>query len=261
MAEWNNNGRGGKDQQKALPPETIPKKVPENYVDEAERIMRSLKNSGTTITTSKIRSLLSLVTDIYNKENTSTEDKKTTNERGTELFPLSFTTVLHSGAGVDVWAEIQSWKALVTKVNYFYLGGKKLGPKLQLRKVAVSNTKVDGKGRLLLATLSFTFKEYDPATTSVKVSTTALNVKASTASKSVKKTTNTAAKKATKKTIKVGDYVKPTGSRYATGQKIPNWVKQRKHRVSQIKSSQNKVLLGHPNGINSWVYLSEVTLA
>lgn len=88
-----------------------------------------------------------------------------------------------------------------------------------------------------------------------------LNVKASTASKSVKKTTNTAAKKATKKTIKVGDYVKPTGSRYATGQKIPNWVKQRKHRVSQIKSSQNKVLLGHPNGINSWVYLSEVTLA
>ena len=151
-------------------------------------------------------------------ENTSTEDKKTTNERGTE-------------------------------------------PKLQLRKVAVSNTKVDGKGRLLLATLSFTFKEYDPATTSVKVSTTALNVKASTASKSVKKTTNTAAKKAAKKTIKVGDYVKPTGSRYATGQKIPNWVKQRKHRVSQIKSSQNKVLLGHPNGINSWVYLSEVTLA
>lgn len=194
-------------------------------------------------------------------ENTSTEDKKTTNERGTELFPLSFTTVLHSGAGVDVWAEIQSWKALVTKVNYFYLGGKKLGPKLQLRKVAVSNTKVDGKGRLLLATLSFTFKEYDPATTSVKVSTTALNVKASTASKSVKKTTNTAAKKAKKKTIKVGDYVKPTGSRYATGQKIPSWVKQRKHRVSQIKSSQNKVLLGHPNGINSWVYLSEVTLA
>lgn len=75
MAEQNSNSRGGKDQQKALPPETIPKKVPENYVDEAERIMRSLKNSGTTITTSKIRSLLSLVTDIYNKENTSTEDK------------------------------------------------------------------------------------------------------------------------------------------------------------------------------------------
>ena len=75
MAEWNNNSRDGKDPQKALPPETIPRKVPENYVDEAERIMRSLKNSGTTITTSKIRNLLSLVTDIYNDESIRTEDK------------------------------------------------------------------------------------------------------------------------------------------------------------------------------------------
>ena len=75
MAEWNNNSRGGKDPQKALPPETIPKKVPENYVDEAERIMRALINSGTTVTTSKIRNLLSLVTDIYNDENIRTEDK------------------------------------------------------------------------------------------------------------------------------------------------------------------------------------------
>lgn len=192
--------------------------------------------------------------------NTSTEDKKTTNERGTELFPLSFTTTLHSGAGVDVRAEIESWKALVTKVNYFYLGGKKLGPKLQLRKVSVGNVQLDDLGRIRLATLSFEFKEYDPDTTSVKVSTSALNVKASTSSKSQKKKTNTAAKKAKKRTIKEGDYVKPTGKKYATGETIPKWVKQRSHKVSQIKASQNKVLLGHPSGINSWVYLSEVTL-
>ena len=183
-------------------------------------------------------------------ENTSTEEKKTTNERGTELFPLSFTTTLHSGAGVDVRAEIESWKALVTKVNYFYLGGKKLGPKLQLRKVDVGEVKLDDLGRMRLAVLSFEFKEYDADTTSVKVSTSALTVKASTSSKSQKKKTNTAAK--------VGDYVKPTGKKYATGQTIPNWVKQRSHKVSQIKG--NRVLLGHPNGINSWVYLSEVTL-
>ena len=50
----------------------------------------------------------------------------------------------------------------------------------------------------------------------------------------------------------------PTGKKYVTGEKIPSWVKQRKHKVSQIK--QNKVLLGHPNGINSWVFLDEVTL-
>lgn len=75
MAEQNNNRRDGKDPQKALPPETIPRKVPENYVDEAERIMRVLISSGTTVTTSKIRSLLSLVTDIYNDESIRTEDK------------------------------------------------------------------------------------------------------------------------------------------------------------------------------------------
>ena len=190
--------------------------------------------------------------------NTSTEEKKTTNERGTELFPLSFTTTLHSGAGVDVRKEIESWEKLVTKVNYFYLGGKKLGPKLQLRKVSVSDLKLDDLGRMRLATLSFEFKEYDPDTTSVKVSTSALNVKASTSSKSQKKTTNKAVKKATTKTIKVGSYVKPTGKKYATGQTIPGWVKQRSHKVSKIKG--NRVLLGSPSGINSWVYLSEVTL-
>lgn len=190
--------------------------------------------------------------------NTSTEDKKTTNERGTELFPLSFTTVLHSGAGVDVRKEIESWQKLVTKVNYFYLGGKKLGPKLQLRKVAVSEVKLDNLGRIRLATLSFEFKEYDKDTTSVKVSTSALKVKAKTASKKVKKTTNKAVKKATTKSIKVGSRVKPTGKTYATGQKIPQWVKDRSHVVSQIKG--DRVLLGYPNGICSWVRLSEVTL-
>ena len=192
--------------------------------------------------------------------NTSTEEKKTTNERGTDLFPLSFTTVLHSGAGVDVRAEIESWKKLVTKVNYFYLGGKKLGPKLQLRKVSVSNVKIDDFGRMRLATLSFELKEYDPDTTNVKVSTSALKVGASTSAKSAKKTENKAVAKAEAKTITVGCYVRPTGQKYATGQTIPGWVKERSHKVSQIKESQIKVLLGHPDGINSWVFLSEVTL-
>ena len=92
----------------------------------------------------------------------------------------------------------------------------------------------------------------------MKVSTSALKVKAKTASKTVKKTTNKAVKKAPTKTIKVGSRVKPTGKTYATDQKIPQWVKDRSHVVSQIKG--DRVLLGHPSGINSWVRLSEVTL-
>ena len=190
--------------------------------------------------------------------NTSTEDKKPTNTRGTELFPLSFTTVLHAGAGVDVREEIESWESLVTKVNYFYLNGKKFGPKLQLRKVNVSDVKLDNLGRMRLATLAFEFKEYDAKTTSVKVDTSALDVKASTDSKSQKKTTNTAVSNAETKTLKVGVYVRPTGEKYATGEKIPQWVKIMSHQVSQIKG--DKVLLGSPSGINSWVYKDEVSI-
>ena len=52
--------------------------------------------------------------------------------------------------------------------------------------------------------------------------------------------------------------VKPTGSKYYTGQTIPNWVKQRSHKVSQI--SGEKTLLGYPDGICSWVYTNELTL-
>ena len=69
------NSRGSYGQQKELPPEITPKKVPEDYVDEAERIMRSLMSGGKTVTTSKIRNLLSLVTDIYNEENIRTDEK------------------------------------------------------------------------------------------------------------------------------------------------------------------------------------------
>jgi len=192
--------------------------------------------------------------------NTSIEEKKTTNERGTELFPLSFTTVLHAGAGVDIWEEIESWKNLVTKVDYFYLGGRQLGPQLQLRKVSVGSIKTDDMGRIWTAALSFEFKEYDPDTSSAEVNTSALDVKAGTTAKEQMKTANTAVQEAEKKTVRVGDYVKPIGTKYATGQTIPEWVKQRSHKVSQIKESQNRVLLGSPDGINSWVYLSEVSL-
>ena len=69
------NNRSSYGQQKELPPEITPKKVPEDYVDEAERIMRSLMSQPKKVTTSKIRNLLSLVTDIYNDESIRTEDK------------------------------------------------------------------------------------------------------------------------------------------------------------------------------------------
>lgn len=179
-------------------------------------------------------------------------------KRGVELVTFTFTTMLHSAAGVDVRSEIASWEKLVTQVNRLYINGKKMGPKLQLRKVTVTDVKMDDLGRMRTAKLSFEFKEYDKGTTSVVVKNSATGVVSAAIDKVQKKVQNTSVKKAATKTVKVGDYVKPTGKKYATGEKIPAWVKQRKHKVSKIKGK--KVLLGHPNGINSWVYLNEVTL-
>ncbi|HIS32268.1 MAG TPA: hypothetical protein IAB44_12105 [Candidatus Limivivens intestinipullorum] len=189
--------------------------------------------------------------------NSSTEEKKTTNERGMDLFSLSFSTVLHSGAGVDVRDEIESWKKLVTQVDYLYLGGKKLGPKLQLRKVSVSNVKIDDLGRMRLATLSFEFKEYDPDTTSVKVSTSALSVKASAESKSQKKPDNVQIEQLQEKPITIGTYVQVVGDRDIAGETITEKEKERSYSVSKINESQNKALL---SGIDKWVYLNDVTM-
>ena len=59
-------------------------------------------------------------------------------------------------------------------------------------------------------------------------------------------------------TITVGSTVKVTGTKYATGQTIPGWVKSTTHKVSEI--SGDRALLGRDGGICSWVYLKDLTL-
>lgn len=54
-------------------------------------------------------------------------------------------------------------------------------------------------------------------------------------------------------TVRAGDTVKITGSKYATGQNIPSWVKLKSHTVKLI--SGNRALLKE---INSWVYIAEL---
>lgn len=55
--------------------------------------------------------------------------------------------------------------------------------------------------------------------------------------------------------VRAGDIVKIKGSRYATGQKIPMWVKLKKHTVKSV--SGEKALLKE---INSWVYTADLTV-
>lgn len=58
--------------------------------------------------------------------------------------------------------------------------------------------------------------------------------------------------------IKVGDKVMITGKSYATGQQIPEWVKSQQHIVNKFSDDGTQALLGHPSGINSWVYLKDL---
>ena len=56
-------------------------------------------------------------------------------------------------------------------------------------------------------------------------------------------------------TVRAGDIVKIKGSKYATGQKIPVWVKLKKHTVKSVNGE--KALLKE---INSWVYTVDLTV-
>lgn len=56
-----------------------------------------------------------------------------------------------------------------------------------------------------------------------------------------------------KPAVRAGDIVKIKGSKYATGQKIPMWVKLKKHTVKSVNGE--KALLKE---INSWVYTADL---
>ena len=61
--------------------------------------------------------------------------------------------------------------------------------------------------------------------------------------------------KPTAATVRAGDIVKIKGNKYATGQKIPVWVKLKKHTVKSVNGE--KALLKE---INSWVYTADLTV-
>lgn len=85
MAYDNNYRRGGNQPQQRgpsgyngfrqpePPPEIRAEALPEDYVDAAEQVIREICKNNKKITTSKLRNLFSLVTDIYNVENLRTE--------------------------------------------------------------------------------------------------------------------------------------------------------------------------------------------
>jgi len=115
--------------------------------------------------------------------NNAAEGAPLTNERGMELFSLSFSCVLHANAGISVEKEIQSWRGLVTKTGPFFLNGVQIGPVLQLSKVSVGSVILDDFGRIRLCTLSFAFNEMGEPDKSSPTSTSALSVGPSSSTK------------------------------------------------------------------------------
>jgi hypothetical protein len=91
------------------------------------------------------------------------KSKPSTYIKGEALMPLSFTIPLRVELGHDVRKEIESWEAILSKQSpdLFILGSKQIGKnKWLLKSVGVSDTEIDGKGKIRKATLSISLEEY-----------------------------------------------------------------------------------------------------
>lgn len=95
-----------------LPPQEIKaEKLPADYVDQAEAVIRGLSTERNKITTSKIRNILSLVSDIYNAENLRNEDVLLP-ESITALTMMRIRVVYESGREDAVKTFVQKAKLL-----------------------------------------------------------------------------------------------------------------------------------------------------
>lgn len=170
--------------------------------------------------------------------NSSTEGAALSNKKGLELFKLSFNTTLHSGTGINVRKEINEWKALVTKSGQFFLNGKKLGPKVRLDKVSVSDIRTDNKGKMLYAVLQFNFVEYEKKkATNNSTSSSAKNVTASSADKDELKKDSAAVKGAKTTGISTGSYVKPTTKVDLDGNPVSSSDRDRAYKVVEVNDT------------------------
>ena len=91
--------------------EIKPLKLPENYVDEAEKVMRALFENRSRITTTKLRGFLTLVNDIYNAENLRTEAELSSESR-LKLMRLRVRVVYDAGRERDVKDFVEKAKLL-----------------------------------------------------------------------------------------------------------------------------------------------------
>ena len=102
---YNNNPRGGQTT------EIKPLSVPERYVDEAEQVMSNHMQGSRRITTTKLRSFLALIDDIYNVENLRTGTALLP-ESQLELMRLRVRVIYDAGRDAEVKTFVEQAKLL-----------------------------------------------------------------------------------------------------------------------------------------------------
>lgn len=98
-------------QESKLPSEIQACSLPADYVDKAESVIRKLFNDHVIITTSKIRNILSLVSDIYNTENLRTAEELLA-ESKTAVMMMRIRVVYEAGREDSVKSFVREAKLL-----------------------------------------------------------------------------------------------------------------------------------------------------
>jgi hypothetical protein len=91
------------------------------------------------------------------------KDKPSTYIKGEMLDNMSFEIPLRADFGIDPRKEIEGWESIKSKAqpSLFILGSKPVGKnKWLLKSVGSSDLEVDGRGRIIKATLKLEFEEF-----------------------------------------------------------------------------------------------------
>ena len=107
----NQQGGGQYSNQSRLPAEIRPMPIPEDYVDAAENVMRTIHSNRSCITTTKMRGFLTLVNDIYNVESLRF-DEKISPESKLKIMRLRVRMVYDAGREKDVKTFIEQARLL-----------------------------------------------------------------------------------------------------------------------------------------------------
>lgn len=145
--------------------------------------------------------------------NDDTSGTKKTNTRGRAPEEPSFSVKYLATAGAKPRTEFTSWRSMVGKSAYLYIGNTKYGNnKFELRSAAVSDVVLDNKGRTIQAVVTLKFLEKMP--TKKKSPTVASDKKLKNSSK--KKTGTSAKSKKAAKNAKASKADKKSKSPYGT---------------------------------------------